>query len=240
MATQPQPPRGETNPPANPEPWTGQWEQLRPQLRSWWDRVTEADLVQIGGQKDRLISVVQQRYGYTRERAQQEVDRRLREYGEQAAGVAATVTSAAQDVASGVAETAGTAAAKAQEMAGATAAAVTDAVAGVGSYVQDRGVQALPGDLARLIRRYPVPALLIGLGVGVLLGRRLWRTAGPPAGGQGQQAGTRLADAGFLDATIQCVRCGQMVRQADMVSHATTCSAPGLPSEGRPRAEPQA
>jgi hypothetical protein len=30
--------------------------------------------MQIGGQKDRLVSLVQQRYGHTRERAQQEVD----------------------------------------------------------------------------------------------------------------------------------------------------------------------
>jgi uncharacterized protein YjbJ (UPF0337 family) len=140
----------------------GQWEQLRPQLRSWWDRLTEADLMAIEGQKDRLISVVQQRYGYPRERAQQEVDRRLQEYGEGTAGVAATVTSAAQDVASGVAETAGTA-----------ATAVTDMVAGAGTYIQEKGVQALPGDLTALIRRYPVPAVLIGLGIGLLLGRAL-------------------------------------------------------------------
>ena len=41
----------------------------------------------------------------------------MQEYSEKTAGVAATVTSAAQDVASSVAETAATAAGKAQEMA---------------------------------------------------------------------------------------------------------------------------
>jgi uncharacterized protein YjbJ (UPF0337 family) len=171
MATQPQPPRVEGAPPTGPDPLTGQWEQLRPQLRSWFDRLTEADLGQIGGQKDRLVSLVQQRYGYTRERAQQEVDRRLQEYGEKTAGVTATVTGAAQDVASRVTEAAGTAAAKAQEVAGAAAATVTDTAAGAGSYVQDRGVQGLSEDLTGLIRRYPVPALLIGLGIGYVLGR---------------------------------------------------------------------
>jgi uncharacterized protein YjbJ (UPF0337 family) len=154
-----------------------QWEQLRPQLRSWWDRLTEADLMAIEGQKDRLISIVQQRYGYPRERAQQEVERRLQEYGEKAAGVAATVTSAAQDVASSVAETAGTAATQAQEMAGAAATAVTDTVARAGTYVQEKGVQALPGDLAGLIRRYPVPAVLIGLGIGFWLSRTLGKAS---------------------------------------------------------------
>jgi uncharacterized protein YjbJ (UPF0337 family) len=173
MAAQPPPPRHEGNPPPNADPLTGQWEQLRPQLRSWWDRLTEADLAQIGGHKDRLISVLQQRYGYPRERAQQEVDRRLQEYTEKSAGVAATVTSAAQDVASRVTETVGSAAGTAQERAGAAATAVTDSVAGVGTYVRERGVQAVAGDLTDLIRRYPVPALLIGLGIGFVLARSL-------------------------------------------------------------------
>jgi uncharacterized protein YjbJ (UPF0337 family) len=173
MAAPPEQPRREATPPKRPDTLAGQGEDLRSQLRSWWDRLTEADLAQIGGQKDRLISVMQQRYGYTRERAQQEVDRRLQEYGEQAVGVAAAVTTAAQDMASTVAETVVTAAAKAQEMAGAAATAVTDTVAGAGTYVQEKGVQALPGDLAGLIRRYPVPALLIGLVIGFALGRSL-------------------------------------------------------------------
>jgi uncharacterized protein YjbJ (UPF0337 family) len=171
MAAQPQSPRREANPSTSGDLLAGQWEQLRPQLRSWWDRLTEADLVQIGGHKDRLISTVQERYGYPRERAQQEVDRRLQEYTEKSAGVAATVTSAAQDVTSRVTETVGTAATKAQEMAGSAATAVTDTVAGVGTYIQDKGVQGLSGDLTELIRRYPVPALLIGLGIGFVLGR---------------------------------------------------------------------
>jgi uncharacterized protein YjbJ (UPF0337 family) len=182
MATPPEQPRREATPPTRPDPLAGQGEDLRRQLRSWWDRLTEADLAQIGGQKDRLVSVLQQRYGYTRERAQQEVDRRLQEYGEQTAGVAAAVTTAARDAASAVTETVGTAAAKAQEMAGAAATAVTDTVAGTGTSVQETGVQALPGDLVEIIRRYPVPALLIGLGIGFVLGRSLGtgRTAQSP------------------------------------------------------------
>jgi uncharacterized protein YjbJ (UPF0337 family) len=181
MGTPSEPPRREATPPTTPNPFADQWEDLRRQLRSWWDRLTEADLTQIGGQKDRLIGVVQQRYGYTRERAQQEVNRRLQEYGEQSGGVAAAVTAGAQDVASTVTETAGTAAAKAQERAGAAATAVTGTLAGAGTYVQETGVQALPGDLVGLIRRYPVPALLIGLGIGFVLGRSLGTGRTAPA-----------------------------------------------------------
>jgi uncharacterized protein YjbJ (UPF0337 family) len=171
MATPPQHPRSETTPPAHPDPFTGQWEQLRPQLRSWFDRLTEADVGQIGGQKDRLVSLVQQRYGYTPERAQQEVDRRLQEYGEKTPGVTARVTGAAQEVASRATEAAATAAARAQEAAGAAATTMTDTAAGMAASAQDRGAEGLSEDLTGLIRRHPIPALLIGLGIGFILGR---------------------------------------------------------------------
>jgi len=68
----------------------GQWKQLRGELRSWWGSLTEDDLERIGGQKDKLLGLVQEKYGYTREQARQEVDRRLGEYyarmGTQGAG----------------------------------------------------------------------------------------------------------------------------------------------------------
>jgi uncharacterized protein YjbJ (UPF0337 family) len=180
MAAQPQPPRREATSSTSGDPLASQWEQLRPRLRSWWDRLTEADLMQIGGQKDWLVSIVQQRYGYPRDRAQQEVDRRLQEYNEQSTGVMAMAASAAQDVSARVTETVGTAATKAQEVAGSAATAVTNTVAGVGTYVQDKGLQGLSGDLTDLIRRYPVPALLIGLGVGFVLGRSMGTRPTPP------------------------------------------------------------
>jgi uncharacterized protein YjbJ (UPF0337 family) len=163
-----------------PDAFAGQWQQLRGQIRSWWGNLTDADLDKIAGKKDLLIGLVQERYGYARERAEHEVDRRLQEYSAQSAGVAATVTTAAQDVASRVTETAGTAAAKAQEMAGTAATAVTDTVAGASTYLQEKGVPGLSGDLTGLIRRYPVPALLIGLGIGFVLGRSLGKAAPTP------------------------------------------------------------
>jgi uncharacterized protein YjbJ (UPF0337 family) len=66
--------------PSNPDIFEGRWKQMRGELRSWWGRLTNDDLEQIGGQKDKLIGRLQERYGYARERAQQEVERRLQEY----------------------------------------------------------------------------------------------------------------------------------------------------------------
>ncbi len=37
---------------------------------------------------------------------------------------------------------------------------------------------------------------------------------------------------GYPEAVIQCSKCGQMVRQADMVSHSAICTGQGLSSHG--------
>ncbi|HKA52468.1 MAG TPA: CsbD family protein [Candidatus Binatia bacterium] len=68
--------------PLNRDILAGQWKQLRGTVKSWWGRLTDDDFDRIAGQKDRLIGTLQEKYGYTRDMAQQEVDRRLQEYGE--------------------------------------------------------------------------------------------------------------------------------------------------------------
>jgi len=55
----------------------GRWKQLRGDIKTWWGRLTDDDLERVAGQKDRLVGLVQEKYGYTREKALQEVDARL-------------------------------------------------------------------------------------------------------------------------------------------------------------------
>lgn len=55
----------------------GNAKKLRGQMREWWGKLTDDDLEQAAGQKDKLIGKLQERYGYSREQAQQEVDRRM-------------------------------------------------------------------------------------------------------------------------------------------------------------------
>jgi uncharacterized protein YjbJ (UPF0337 family) len=50
-----------------------QWQYLRGKLKAWWDQLTDADLEQVAGKKAQLVALLQDRFGYTRERAQQEV-----------------------------------------------------------------------------------------------------------------------------------------------------------------------
>jgi hypothetical protein len=59
----------------------------------------------MAGQYDQLVRVLQERYQYTRERAQDEVDRRLQAYQTTGSPMAGAMTTAAQEVASRLTET---------------------------------------------------------------------------------------------------------------------------------------
>ena len=149
-----QPPQGERAR-MSPETFAQQWAQIRQQLRGWWDQLTEQDLEQIAGQQDQLVRVIQERYQFLRERAQDEVDQRLQAYQASGSPMAEAFIAAADEAASRLTEAA--------EQGHATAADPS---------VLDR----YTGDLVSLVRRYPVTSVLIGLGVGVLLARSLGRT----------------------------------------------------------------
>jgi len=58
----------------------GKWKQMRGQVKQWWGDLTDDDLDQIDGSVDKLVGRLQERYGYAREDAQKEVDRRLKTY----------------------------------------------------------------------------------------------------------------------------------------------------------------
>jgi uncharacterized protein YjbJ (UPF0337 family) len=138
-----------------PETFTEQWAQIRQYLRGWWDQLTEQDLDQIAGQQDQLVRVIQERYQFLRAHAQDEVDQRLQAYQTSGIPMAEAFIAAAEEAASRVSET-----------------AEPGQAAPAGPSVLDR----YTGDLAALVRRYPVTSVLIGLGVGVLLASTLGRT----------------------------------------------------------------
>jgi uncharacterized protein YjbJ (UPF0337 family) len=59
---------------------TGQWKQLRGKVQQKWGDLTNDDLDRINGQRVELEGVLQERYGYTKDRAQREIDEFLRSY----------------------------------------------------------------------------------------------------------------------------------------------------------------
>jgi hypothetical protein len=58
-------------------------------------------------------------------------------------------------------------------MAGGASSAVADTVESSGRYLQEEGLKEMTEDVTNLIRRYPIPALLIGVAAGYLAGRAM-------------------------------------------------------------------
>ena len=53
----------------------GMWHQLKGEAKTQWGKLTDDDLDQIDGNTEKLVGKVQERYGYAKEKAQEEVDR---------------------------------------------------------------------------------------------------------------------------------------------------------------------
>jgi uncharacterized protein YjbJ (UPF0337 family) len=138
----------------------GQWKQMKGSLKSWWGDLSDDDFDYISGQKDRLIGWVQEKYGRTREQAVQEVDARLKEYSDKHDGTVADLKAKAHDIGE-------TVVGKASE----AATAVRSGVEKASSYFEEKTFSDFGSDITALMRKYPVQAALIGIGIGVWLAR---------------------------------------------------------------------
>jgi uncharacterized protein YjbJ (UPF0337 family) len=185
--------------PMNQDIFAGQWKQMRGTLKSWWGKLADDDIEWIGGQKDKLIGWIQEKYGQTREQAQQEVERRMKEYGDtlgdrsgkgttDATEAIAGMAAKAQELGAAAVSTASEAATTVGEQLGSLAGAIRDqaphagaigtaatTVAGglesASTYLKEKDYENLATDLTALVRSYPLHALLVGVGLGYLLAR---------------------------------------------------------------------
>ena len=48
--------------------------ELRGKVRTKWGKLTDDDLTTIGGKKDQLAGILQQKYGFAKEQAEKELD----------------------------------------------------------------------------------------------------------------------------------------------------------------------
>lgn len=58
----------------------GQWKQMRGEVKNWWGRLTDDDLDRIAGKFEVLVGLLQEKYGYSRQQAIGNVEKRLTEY----------------------------------------------------------------------------------------------------------------------------------------------------------------
>jgi uncharacterized protein YjbJ (UPF0337 family) len=58
----------------------GKWQQLRGKVKEEWGKLTDDDLTMSEGKFDKLSGVLRERYGYTREKAEDELERFYKKY----------------------------------------------------------------------------------------------------------------------------------------------------------------
>ena len=57
----------------------GEWNQMKGSVKQKWGELTNDDLDQIEGSRDKLVGRVQERYGHSKEDAERDVDNCRRE-----------------------------------------------------------------------------------------------------------------------------------------------------------------
>lgn len=58
----------------------GKWKQIRGEAKAWWGKLTDDDLDRAAGKLDVLAGLLQEKYGYTHQRAVEEIDKHVTDY----------------------------------------------------------------------------------------------------------------------------------------------------------------
>jgi uncharacterized protein YjbJ (UPF0337 family) len=64
----------------NTDVFEGKWKQIRGEAKAWWGKLTDDDLDRAAGKLEVLTGLLQEKYGYTRERAADEIEKRVTDY----------------------------------------------------------------------------------------------------------------------------------------------------------------
>ena len=70
----------DSNPTPTHDILEGKWKQMRGQAKEWWGKLTDDDLDRVAGKSDKVIGLLQEKYGYTRAHSEAEFNKRIAEY----------------------------------------------------------------------------------------------------------------------------------------------------------------
>jgi len=134
----------------------GRWNDVKGQVKERWGRLSDDDLTRVEGKRDRLVGLIQQKYGIAREKAEDEIN----DWATAAQGIFDRAKDTMQQGYQSIREGYETAQEK-----------VVDAYDQSRKYLQQSSFRDMAGDVTDLISRHPLPAVLVGLGIGYMLGR---------------------------------------------------------------------
>jgi uncharacterized protein YjbJ (UPF0337 family) len=72
----------------------GKWLELKGQVKQQWGQLTDSDMAKLTGKQEELAGVLQQRYGYSKEKAETEINNWLRDHDKKSTTQTPTPTKA--------------------------------------------------------------------------------------------------------------------------------------------------
>ena len=132
----------------------GNWNETKGKVKTKWGRLTDDDLMQVEGNKDRLVGVIQQKYGIARDKAEQQ----LEEFMSGSEGLIAKAKEGVADV---------------MEKGKEYVEKGKEVVEKGKEYVQNTSYSQMANDLKGLIMKNPVPSAIVGIALGFFIGRLL-------------------------------------------------------------------
>ena len=127
----------------------GNWNEAKGKVKSQWGKLTDDDLTYVEGKRDRLLGLLQQKYGMAKDKAEEQLNQ---------------FTSSSADWISQAKEKVGQAVGQAREK-------VTETFREGKDYLQNTNLPDMASDLRQVIERNPIPSVLLGIGLGFLIGR---------------------------------------------------------------------
>ena len=64
----------------NKDVFVGKWTQVRGEAKVWWGKLTDDDLDKAAGRLDVFVGMLQEKYGYSREHAEKEIEKHVTEF----------------------------------------------------------------------------------------------------------------------------------------------------------------
>jgi uncharacterized protein YjbJ (UPF0337 family) len=64
----------------NRDVFEGKWKQIRGETKVWWGKLTDDDLDRAAGKLDVFAGLLQEKYGYSREHAAEEIEKHINEF----------------------------------------------------------------------------------------------------------------------------------------------------------------
>jgi uncharacterized protein YjbJ (UPF0337 family) len=64
----------------NKDVFEGKWKRIRGETKVWWGKLTDDDLDKVAGKFELFVGLLQEKYGYSRTRAEEEIEMHVTEF----------------------------------------------------------------------------------------------------------------------------------------------------------------